>query len=191
MMCDECGIRPAVVHLTTIVGGEVQEKNLCSACMAKIRNQLPGSVDLDGLAGLLSGFFQSAQSENNKEEREGEISLKCPNCGLTYATFQKTGLLGCAQCYQAFREPLEVILKRIHGNTQHTGRVPRKEMNSISAQIQIDQLKRQLAQAVTAEEYETAAALRDQIRALKKQIEGEGSPNSPDVPKEESSHERA
>ena len=26
MMCDECGIRPAVVHLTTIVGGEVQEK---------------------------------------------------------------------------------------------------------------------------------------------------------------------
>ena len=185
MMCDECGIRPAVVHLTTIVGGEVQEKNLCSACMAKIQKQMPGNMNLDGLAGLLSGFFQSAQSGNNKEESEAESSLKCPNCGLSYATFQKTGLLGCAQCYQAFREPLEVILKRIHGNTQHTGRVPRQGNSSIGAQLQ---LKRKLAQAVAAEEYETAAALRDQIRALQKQTEGQ---NSPDAPKEESSHERA
>ena len=136
----------------------------------------------------LSGFFQSAQSGNNKEESEAESSLKCPNCGLSYATFQKTGLLGCAQCYQAFREPLEVILKRIHGNTQHTGRVPRQGNSSIGAQLQIDQLKRKLAQAVAAEEYETAAALRDQIRALQKQTGGE---NSPDAPKEESSHERA
>lgn len=188
MMCDECGIRPAVVHLTTIVGGEVQEKNLCSACMAKIQKQMPGNMNLDGLAGLLSGFFQSAQSGNNKEESEAESSLKCPNCGLSYATFQKTGLLGCAQCYQAFREPLEVILKRIHGNTQHTGRVPRQGNSSIGAQLQIDQLKRKLAQAVATEEYETAAALRDQIRALQKQTEGQ---NSPDAPKEESSHERA
>lgn len=188
MMCDECGIRPAVVHLTTIVGGEVQKKNLCSACMTKIQKQMPATVDLDGLAGLLSGFFQSAQSGGSKEEEKNQTTLKCPHCGLSYTAFQKTGLLGCAQCYQAFREPLEVILKRIHGSTQHTGRVPRKEYNSISVHIQIDQLKRQLAQAVAAEEYENAAALRDQIRALQKQAEGD---RAPDAPREESSHERA
>ena len=30
MMCDECGVRPANIHLTTFVNGEKQERNLCA-----------------------------------------------------------------------------------------------------------------------------------------------------------------
>ena len=50
MMCDECGIRPAQFHLTTISGEEKTERNLCPVCMAKYQKQIPG-LDFTNLAG--------------------------------------------------------------------------------------------------------------------------------------------
>ena len=58
MMCDECGIRPAKFHLTTISGEEKVERNLCPVCMAKYQKQLPG-LDFTNLAGLISGFLNA------------------------------------------------------------------------------------------------------------------------------------
>ena len=57
MMCDECGVRPANIHLTTFVNGEKQERNLCATCMTKYKKQLP-NMDLGELAGLLGGFLK-------------------------------------------------------------------------------------------------------------------------------------
>ena len=61
MMCDECGIRPASIRITTIAGGEKKEKNLCASCMAKIKESMP-ELDFTSLAGLLSGFFEAAKT---------------------------------------------------------------------------------------------------------------------------------
>lgn len=37
MMCDECGVRPANIHLTTFVKlGEKQERHLCATCNDEI-----------------------------------------------------------------------------------------------------------------------------------------------------------
>ena len=52
MMCDECGVRPATIHLTTFTNGEKQDKNLCATCLTKYKMNL-SSIDLTNLAGIL------------------------------------------------------------------------------------------------------------------------------------------
>ena len=60
MMCDECGIRPAQFHLTTISGEEKTERNLCPVCMAKYQKQLPG-IDFSNLAGILNNILDGGR----------------------------------------------------------------------------------------------------------------------------------
>lgn len=170
MMCDECGVRPANIHLTTFVDGEKRERNLCATCMTKYRKQLP-NIDFSNLAGLLGGFLEKALSGGKEDKNDEATGAICPVCHTTYAEFKKTGMLGCAECYKAFREPLEELLKRMHGNTQHNGRVPGGVDSKVSMRLTLDKLKQQLVKAIAAEEYESAANLRDQIRALNAQLE--------------------
>ena len=50
IMCDECGIRPANIHLTTIVDGEKKDVNLCAECLAR-KKEL--KIDFSALAGTI------------------------------------------------------------------------------------------------------------------------------------------
>ena len=90
---------------------------------------------------------------------------------MTYQEFQKLGMLGCANCYQAFKTPMTALLQRVHGNTQHAGRVPGGVHSGTSIRMNIDRLKQKLQRAIADEEYEQAAKLRDAIRALTIQLE--------------------
>ena len=75
-------------------------------------------------------------------------------------------MLGCADCYQAFREPLAGVLQRIHGHSQHVGRQPDQGPDTALQKVNIYALREQLKRAISEEEYEHAAVLRDQIRDL-------------------------
>ena len=170
MMCEDCGVRPAKFHLTTIINGDRVERNLCPACMAKHQKQLPG-IDFSNLAGLLSSILEGRNAAE-QEQRETEYEdLVCEQCGMTYGEFQKCGMLGCAACYQAFKTPMTALLQRVHGNTQHAGRVPGGVHSGTSIRMNIERLKQKLQRAIAEEEYEQAAKLRDAIRALNIQLE--------------------
>jgi len=169
MMCDNCGQHPASFHITTVTGEERKERNLCPECMAKLKQQMPG-IDLNHLTGLLSGFLQAIKA-NNEASNKDEPGLKCGQCGMTYSAFRKVGLLGCANCYQDFKEPLRELLGSIHGRTQHVGRVPKNVGEDLSIRFQVERLRTELKTAIAEEEYENAASLRDQIRALDAQLE--------------------
>ena len=97
-----------------------------------------------------------------------EDSVHCDVCGLTYEEFQNTGKLGCAHCYKVFSEQLSPLLQRVHGRTQHAGRVPANREEENRLQHSILELKIKMDHAVQEENFEEAAALRDQIHALTK-----------------------
>ena len=65
---------------------------------------------------------------------------------------------------------MQELLRRIHGNTHHEGRRPRrapevpKEVESETTSLR--QLKADLDRAVADEDFEKAAELRDKIRTL-------------------------
>ena len=57
----------------------------------------------------------------------------CPNCGRDFADFSRSGKIGCSVCYEVFHEQLEPILRRVHGTSSHTGKVPVKAGNAVAA----------------------------------------------------------
>ena len=170
MMCEDCGVRPAKFHLVTVINGDRVERNLCPACMAKHQKQIPG-IDFSNLAGILNSILENKNTEEQAKKDAEYENVVCDQCGMTYLEFQKCGMLGCANCYQAFKTPLTALLQRVHGNTQHAGRVPGGMHSGTSIRMNIDRLKQKLQKAIDDEEYEQAARLRDAIRALSAQLD--------------------
>jgi protein arginine kinase activator len=93
--------------------------------------------------------------------------LTCDNCGTTFAQFRESSLLGCPSCYKSFEALLGPLLERAHeGGTHHIGKVPRRSGVGEQRQMALQRLRRQLDDAVTAEDYLLAARLRDDIRTM-------------------------
>ena len=63
------------------------------------------------------------------------------------------------------------MIRRIQGGLNHLGQRPGKNPEN-PEDSRLGELQRQLAQAIDQEEYEKAAGLRDEIRALKGKGEG-------------------
>lgn len=161
MLCDICTKNPATVHLTEIVDDQMSELHLCEECARKKSSQMESQF---GLSDLLAGL---ADFEKPSEEKE-IVSLKCPNCGLTYKDFKKVGRFGCGECYTTFRKFLTPLLKRIHGSGMHCGKCPVKVTigRTSKKKVDIQELRCRLQKAIEMEAYEEAAKIRDQIKEL-------------------------
>ncbi|GHU68471.1 DNA methylase [Clostridia bacterium] len=158
MLCENCHQQPATVHLTTIVGGEKTEQHLCAACCTKHKQALT----MAGMSTLLFNLLQGATASSASEQQD----IRCDTCGQTFEEFQKTGMLGCPKCYESFRTQLTPLLTRIHGNTRHTGRAPSRTEEQSHLRRRMDSLKREMDRAVADEDFELAAQLRDELRAM-------------------------
>lgn len=91
--------------------------------------------------------------------------MACPNCGFTREDFKEKGRLGCSQCYETFSKGLSKVLEKVQNGTRHKG----KGAVGVAAKNpykEIAALKERLQELVLTEEYEEAAKLRDQIRAI-------------------------
>jgi protein arginine kinase activator len=157
MMCCVCKEKEATVHYTQIAGDKIQKVDLCEAC-AKSK----GVNDPMGfsLADLLLGLGASQEIE----QAAGGSELKCPRCGFTQADFKKAGRLGCPECYHTFSEALGGLLKTMHKGTRHVGKAPEALKQSRDLSERMKELQEKLNQAITAEDFEEAAILRDEIK---------------------------
>lgn len=165
VLCQQCQKREASVHFTQIINGNKTVMHLCNQCAEK-KGQFVFSPQLN-LGDFLWGFPGLGQSAGfTKVERPEEV--RCDFCGLSINDFRKTGKLGCGNCYKAFEDSLNPILRRLHGSVQHTGKAPKKAADCIREMNELEGLKAQLAEAISKEEYEQAAELRDRIRVLEK-----------------------
>lgn len=165
MLCEECRERQATVHLTKIINNRKTETHLCERC-AREKGELqlmiePKFTIHNLLAGLLDG-----DTDLEASPKVTHRSLQCPNCGISYREFSRTGRLGCARCYETFDQHLVPLLRRIHGSAAHTGKVPERTGGVVRVRKQISRLREELQQAVSREEFERAAQLRDKIREL-------------------------
>lgn len=91
---------------------------------------------------------------------------RCPSCGRTYYDFQKTGRLGCGECYKAFEPQVRQALSKVQKGTNHTGKIPSKSSTEILKKRKLSELKVKLAKAVETEDYEQAAKLHKEIKGL-------------------------
>jgi len=171
MLCQECGKRPATLHFTKIVGGEKTESHLCETCAREKGEMIPGTTNGFSIHNLLSGLlnYDSASAAPGMAAAP-PANNRCEECGLTYAQFSKLGRFGCSSCYNAFGDRLDPLLKRVHGSTVHSGKVPLRSGGILQQKRELDGLKQKLSELIRQEEFEKAADVRDQIRELEKRI---------------------
>jgi protein arginine kinase activator len=155
-----CKQNEATVHLTEMAEGKIKKVDLCEECYQAKGMDNPTSF---GCADLVMGLGAAQELAPALPSTE----LKCPACGYAQGDFKKSGRFGCAECYETFAEGLEGLLKNMHKGVRHLGKVPRSAQQSEHLQETLRGLQKALAEAVANEQYERAAELRDQLRALK------------------------
>ena len=160
MDCDNCGGKPAKFHITEIENeNQKVERHLCEDCAKKLGYALtpPFSIS-ELLAGLASGQISA--------RGEAAPDVKCPSCGVTFAEFQSAGRFGCPGDYDAFKEHILPRLERYHDAVQHVGKAPKDADLSMQRAAQLRGLRARLREAVSQEDYEGAAGIRDEISGL-------------------------
>lgn len=165
MLCQKCKAKEANTHVKSVVNGEYEEYMLCSDCAKEMGyTNLWSDVNSD-FNSILGSFFSNALPARSETTR-------CPMCGSTYHDIAKSGQVGCANCYDLFLSELMPSIRRIHGNTTHCGKKPLISIKENKTTIQseksdaIDDLKQQLNDAVSEQNFELAAELRDKIKEM-------------------------
>lgn len=175
MKCELCDSE-ATVHELRMVGGKRAERHLCENCAR--REGLAAQIGVS-VPELIEKIVDQAV-QGAKPKGEPPRAGTCPACGTTYAEFRQSGLLGCTECYRAFEQALGPLLERAHeGASHHVGKVPKRALaggrSSGSPDVlggpeqragKIASLRKQLEEAVRAEQYERAATLRDELRRV-------------------------
>ena len=161
-LCERCKKAKATFHLTNIErSGAKVERHLCDKCASDegLLQSAKATVDLNE---ILENFIAGGKA--GAADLSG---LVCEQCGISYVEFRNQGLLGCAHDYETFKDQISRLLERTHdGATHHTGKAPKSAGAVHKPQQDIRRLKRQLDEAVAAEDYERAAELRDRIQTM-------------------------
>ncbi len=160
LTCDLCG-KPATVHLTKIVNNKIQKVDLCEECAQKKGVTSPEGYSL---ADLLS---KGVPGLSDPEPEPDPVQIECDRCGLTPRDLKRTGRLGCPDCYTHLGRLIEPMLKTLHKDSRHTGKVPFRLMQRITLRRQLTELEEALRSAIRDERYKDAAQYRDQIDQLK------------------------
>jgi protein arginine kinase activator len=156
MKCQRCP-KQATRHITEVLGDEkFEELHLCEECAKKYLYETEAKKT------------STAKSYQGKEfETTSDPGAKqCSVCGIKFVEFRNTGRLGCPHDYDEFREELLPLLESIHGDMKHLGKTPRRRPTTRSLGLELIQLRKQLQAAVSEEDYEEAARLRDRIKQL-------------------------
>ncbi len=167
MKCQKCGKKEADTHVKRVINGEFEEYDLCSDCAKELGYTNMFSNFESDFNSFLAGFFSNALPARTQATR-------CEVCNTGYADIARTGMMGCANCYNIFADQLMPTIRRIHGNITHCGKrskpskmeiteVKEEKQNSKS---KIAKLKEELDIAVKNQEFEKAAKLRDEIKDM-------------------------
>lgn len=161
MLCEMCQKNEATVELTEVVGESPRTMHVCASCAA----QKP--IDPSGQL-TLSDFLVSLHAAEGKGSQMSEAT--CPECHMRKSDFRQSSLLGCPSCYDAFADDLAPMLRHMHRGVTHVGKVPAR--TQLSGRMVA--LSRRLETAVSRQDFEGAASLRDEIAELQRALDEAG-----------------
>ena len=98
-------------------------------------------------------------------------------------------MFGCEECYDTFSNPIDALLKNLHGTARHIGRIPGAKASKIKIddenskdsennaneasnknepESKKEKLQAELEKAIKEERYEDAAKIRDELKEIEK-----------------------
>ncbi|MDR1916640.1 MAG: UvrB/UvrC motif-containing protein [Synergistaceae bacterium] len=185
MLCNNCGKREVEVLIKQVVNQEVHLLHLCRQCAEElgfISQDMPSVAILFSQNGADMQKQKKVKRVQPKKKEQFFDFMVCPSCGIKFGEFREIGLLGCPKCYESFRFPLGAYLQRIQGAESHWDMISElfEEQNPESAasiaeelgrlkdeqERSISNLKLEMRDAISQENYERAAELRDMLASL-------------------------
>lgn len=156
--CSECK-KPIAVRYTEIVGDSITETSMCADCPL-----------------LAKRLYGSGVPQTSDPLLGGVTGLCCGNCNMSWEAVKTGNPLGCSDCYEVFGDLIlaelassNKISSKISTNKKtlpvHIGRSPGESIE-ISPSLRLLALNEALKEMLSREDYEQAAWLRDQIKAL-------------------------
>ena len=202
MKCQRCGKNEASIHYIEIEDEQKSHLWICEECaraegISADLDDLDGPDDLDdpddpdvgsadpappgpvtdGLDVFLGGMLDDVETAAAAEQPARPAD--CARCGYSYDQLQESGLLGCPECYDAFRERILPMLRRYHREIGHVGKAPRAEGPRASLRREMAELKTAIEAAIAREAFEEAARLRDAIKEKEQELIAERQQEGP------------
>ena len=185
MLCQNCGKNEANIRYTQIINGVKKEVALCSDCARKLGLENIGIPDLSMNFHSILGDFFNDYAESMLLPSIENNTIKCKKCGMSYNDFINDGMFGCEECYDTFQDPIDSLLKNLHGTAKHVGRgingkndekikIDYEEKDKTNSKNNttgnnLQELQEKLEAAIRDERYEDAAKIRDEIKKLGKE----------------------
>lgn len=190
MKCSFCRTAEATIHIRNDINGAVTEMHVCPACAAK-KGMLQNAAGDSPNPFIMDVPFEIAAHPENLIaqllKQFPPISDKPAGSGITPAVgpggikaspldglsgealeamdhLTRTGRFRSAEDYGLLESFLGPMLQEIQAGRQHRGKAP--AVAHIPQQTHLRELKQLLANAIATEDYEQAAALRDQIHSM-------------------------
>jgi protein arginine kinase activator len=164
-VCQVCQQKVAKIHITQIQNSQVMEFHICPDCAREHGVGGPEGKPVFSISEFVGGIISG---EEAARADTAEAVSTCAACGQNYRGFRESGRLGCCQCYEAFEAELQPLLRKVQSGLKHVGKNPGGQPAKVAPDASpIIQLKReQLKIAISEEDFESAAKLRDEIKTL-------------------------
>ncbi len=184
MKCSRCNKNRATIHIDKFLNGKYIFIDVCDECALK-EGMIPQQADITQLLEeAIEKFFVKQVPESGKNPtKEGkrrtttffkktktQQSKTCSECGITLEEIDSDKLLGCPNDYEIFREEVLARLKRINSIARYDGQLP--VMNRVEGNIRLEirKKKTEMKNAISLENYEVAARIRDEIINLEAKL---------------------
>lgn len=170
MLCQNCSQNEATTHIKQIINGEKTESHLCEKCAKELGYGSFFENFSLSIPNIFSSFFGDTPLALVSEKSE-----RCEKCSSSFSDIIRTGMVGCSDCYEKFYDKLHPSIQRIHGRAKHAGKcaniIEAKKVKTEPAQKtteeKIEELQKEMQLAIERQDFERAAVIRDNIKALK------------------------
>ncbi|MHC1785536.1 MAG: UvrB/UvrC motif-containing protein [Christensenellales bacterium] len=159
MLCDGCKKREASVMLHMITNGQIATRSLCVQCARKAHGEMSQAfstmgMQMEGLHGMV---------EAPAPEKLRLPKMICSTCRTPYEDIDHETVFGCPSCYKAFHQQIVDYLSGLRGEPQPVEAAEAERTVRVPLPT-ADELRERLKDALSAEDYEQAATLRDMLR---------------------------
>ncbi len=165
----------------TCIGGKFGSFPLCSDCSSKIRQDIAAQEDMSKIKNFINALSKilgnSKPVESIYKDSKKTKAKICPECKCSFAEIAKESKMGCPNCLSFFKDEIEIALDIIESNKEHLGKLPTQcfESNNVDYFNEVKRtfndshfyLNDLMDKAVSVENYELAAKIRDSIRMLR------------------------
>ncbi|UTC61780.1 UvrB/UvrC motif-containing protein [Treponema sp. OMZ 788] len=161
MICDMCKLNEASVSVEQVADGITKNIYLCPACSRRLGfGMFSETIDIS---------ITKLAGSNDINNTDYKTYDRCPICGSSFKDIESKQMIGCMECLSYFRSEIVEILRKNKKNLKCSCfESDNSSPKNLFENNNSEELLEELRKAVQIEDYERAAALRDEIKALEK-----------------------